>query len=111
MSSRNDERFMIAQRLRMARDLAGLSQSQVAQMMGLQRPSVSEIEAGRRKVSAEELARLAEIYDADIGWLTGVESSGDDARVELAARELSKLNPDDLDRLMELLKSLRLAEE
>lgn len=114
MSRYDNDRSMIAQRLRMARELAGLSQAQVAEMLGLKRPSVTEIEAGRRKVSAEELARLAEIYDASIEWLTGVESEGEDefsARVGLAARELSKLNPEDLDRLMELLKTLRLANE
>ena len=40
--------------------LGGLSQGQVAKMLGLQRPSVTEIEAGNRAVAAEELARLAE---------------------------------------------------
>ena len=112
MSKHDDDRSMIAQRLRMARELAGLSQAQVAKMLGLKRPSVSEIEAGRRRVSAEELARLAKIYDVNIQWLIGMESEDNgefSARVELAARELSKLNPDDLDRLMDLLKTLRLA--
>jgi transcriptional regulator with XRE-family HTH domain len=51
----------IASRLRLARESAGLSQGQVAKKMNLHRPTVSEIEAGRRRVSAEELARFAEL--------------------------------------------------
>lgn len=114
MSAPNSSRTVLAKRLRMARGLAGLSQSQVADELGLHRPSVSEIEAGRRKVSAEELTRLADIYDVDISWLSGAEVETDDevrARVELAARELAKLKPNDLDKLFDLLKALRRSQE
>ncbi len=109
MTSESELREAIAQRLRMARDLAGLSQSQVAGILGLPRPSISEIEAGRRKVSAGELSRLSEIYDVSINWLTCVEDESDSnkARIELAARELTKLKPEDLDRVLGLLETLR----
>lgn len=104
----NDEqRRAIAQRLRLARENAGLSQGQVAKKLDLQRPSISEIEAGRRRVSAEELATLAGLYHVDTAWLTGEATSMDIDRIELAARELAKLKPDDLNRVMELLKALR----
>ena len=53
----NDKRQISASRIREARRLAGLSQGQVAKMLGLQRPSVTEIEAGNRAVAAEELAK------------------------------------------------------
>ena len=56
----HDKRQIIASRIRAARRLARLSQGPVAKMLGLQRPSVTEIEAGNRAVAAEELARLAE---------------------------------------------------
>jgi transcriptional regulator with XRE-family HTH domain len=91
----------------MARELSGLSQAQVAKMLSLHRPSISEIEAGRRKVSAEELAKLVDIYDVNISWLTGVESGEDSEKVKLAARELAKLKPADYERMMYLLRALR----
>jgi transcriptional regulator with XRE-family HTH domain len=103
-------RAQIATRLREARKLAGLSQGNVAKMLGLHRPSVSEIEAGNRRVSADELARLAEIYDVSVVWLLGEAPETLDAqepRLELAARELSKLKPDDLERLLKLLAAMR----
>ena len=50
-----EERLEIAGRLRLARETAGLSQGQAAKRLGLHRPTVSEIEAGRRRVTAEEV--------------------------------------------------------
>jgi transcriptional regulator with XRE-family HTH domain len=111
---RDDEeakrRGLIAGRIREARKMAGLSQGQVAKLLGLHRPSVSEIEAGNRRVSAGELARLAELFDVSVSWLLGeAEDSVDprDPKLQLAARELSKLKPDDLDRLLRLLAAMR----
>ncbi|CCJ07310.1 helix-turn-helix domain-containing protein [Methylocystis sp. SC2] len=104
------KRSQISERLKEARKLAGLSQGHVAKMLGLHRPSVSEMEAGNRRVSAEELARLAEIYDVNVAWLLGEAPETIDAqdpRLELAARELTKLKPDDLERLLKLLAAMR----
>jgi transcriptional regulator with XRE-family HTH domain len=104
------KRGQIAERLREARKLAGLSQGQVAKMLGLHRPSVTEMEAGNRRVSADELARLADIYDVSVAWLLGETPETidpQDPRLELAARELSKLKPDDLERLLKLLAAMR----
>jgi transcriptional regulator with XRE-family HTH domain len=107
MQKDNKQRTDIGSRLRMARELAGLSQAQVAKMLSLHRPSISEIEAGRRKVSAEELTKLADIYDVNISWLTGSEGDEEDEKVKLAARELAKLKPADYDRMMYLLRTMR----
>lgn len=108
--SETAKRAVIVERLKEARKLAGLSQGQVAKMLGLHRPSITEMEAGNRRVSADELARLADIYDVSTAWLLGdaperIDSK--DPRVELAARELTKLKPDDLDRLLKLLAAMR----
>jgi transcriptional regulator with XRE-family HTH domain len=97
----------IAGRLRSAREMAGLSQGQVARILKMHRPTITEIEAGRRKVSADELRRLGEVYEVDIAWLAGTQSLNATSRVELAARELAKLKESDLDRVLQLLQSLR----
>ena len=109
-----DPRQQVAVRLREARKLAGLSQGRVAQMMGMHRPTVSEIEAGHRRVSAEELTRFAKMYDVSIAWLAGgaqEQLESRDPKVQLAARELSKLKPENLDRLLRILASLRQGDE
>lgn len=99
----------LKERLRFAREHAGLSQAQVAKMIDVHRPTISEIEAGRRRVTAQEMAEFARIYDVSISWLMGSDNDdviGDD-RVRLAARELAKLKPADLDRIMRLLAAMR----
>jgi transcriptional regulator with XRE-family HTH domain len=110
MNSRPSElREEIAGRLRMARETVGLSQGQVAKRLNMHRPTISEIEAGRRRVSAEEIAILAGLYGIDANWITeGSKGSvGDNDRILLAARQLSKLKDKDLERLMQLIQMLR----
>ena len=98
----------IAQRLRTAREQAGLSQGQVAKMLGLHRPIISEIEAGRRKISAEELSKIADIYEVSINWISSTQEDNKIAdRVKLAARDLSKLKEEDLDKILRLLSSIK----
>jgi len=111
----NDERrATIAARIKDARKLAGLSQGEVARRLGLHRPSVSEMEAGNRRVSAEELAKLAELFDVSVAWLAGERPEKLDqheAKLELAARELQRMKPDHLDRLLTILASLKEEDE
>ncbi len=110
MRKKNYSKSMFGGRLCLAREQAGLTQGQVAKMLGLHRPSVSEMEAGRRKVSAGELTKLAEIYGVSLSWLTGQggkDSSVRQAKIELAAREMAKLRQEDVDRLLKLLATLR----
>ncbi|MCH8854176.1 MAG: helix-turn-helix transcriptional regulator [Planctomycetes bacterium] len=100
----------IGARLRMARESAGLSQGQAAKLMGMHRPTVSEIEAGRRRLAADELARFATTYGIGVAWLVGAQDDVTDDvsdRVKLAARQLGGLKDEDLDKLMRLLQSMR----
>jgi transcriptional regulator with XRE-family HTH domain len=100
----------IAARLRWARAQAGLSQGQVAQRMGVHRPTISQIEAGERNVRIDELDRLAELYGVSRDWLVDGDKvlPGDrDPRIQLAARELGKLKSADLDAILRLIQVLR----
>jgi transcriptional regulator with XRE-family HTH domain len=106
-------REQIAARLRSAREAAGLSQGQVAKLLKWHRPTVSEVEAGRRRVAGEELAQFASLYCVSVEWLTTASAETDptEDRILLAARELSKMKDQDLDRLMSLLRMLRKPKE
>jgi transcriptional regulator with XRE-family HTH domain len=103
-------RDVIAKRIREARKMAGLSQGQLAKLLKVHRPTISEIEAGNRRVSAEELGRIAELLDINVSWIVGVSPdtiNDDDPRIQLAARELRRLKPEDLDRLLKLLAAIK----
>jgi transcriptional regulator with XRE-family HTH domain len=79
-------------------------------MIGIHRPSVTEAEAGRRRVPAEELSEYARIYGVSVDWLAANQPESldrSDPRVQLAARELGKLKPEDLERVLTLLAALR----
>ena len=95
----------IGQRLRQARESAGLSQAQVAKLIGLSRPAVTEMENETRKVSAGELKGLARHYKVSVEWVTG-EPIGRDDKVKIAARKLSSLRENDLDMVLRIVDSL-----
>ena len=106
----NEKRKLIGSRLAIARERAGLSQSQVASQMGLERPSISEIEAGRRRVAAEELVRFADLYAVDMDWLAGRGEQNVDLlrdKLQLAARRVAGLKHEDLEKVIDLLTSLK----
>lgn len=105
-----DKIATLPMRLRAAREAAGLSQGQVAKLMNMHRPTISEMEAGNRRITADELAKLADLYDTKLSWLLGdapERAATDDPKLQLAARELSKLKPDDLDRLLKLIAAMK----
>ncbi|WP_183560884.1 helix-turn-helix domain-containing protein [Mucilaginibacter sp. SP1R1] len=103
------DREKIAGRLKEARLLSGLSQAQAADKLGLLRPAITEIEAGKRKVSAEEIIQFAEIYKVDTSWLLLREEEDDsymNQQIKVAARELGKMKPEDMKKLLHVLKIL-----
>ena len=108
--SESERRKLIAARIKEARLGAGLSQGQVAQLMELHRPSVTEMETSNRKVSADEIRRLANIFDVSPSYLLGESPdmlAVDDPKIQLAARELQKLEPEALDKLLHALAMFR----
>lgn len=99
-----DER-VVGGRLREARETLGLTQSDVAQALGIPRTSVLAMEAGRRRVSGLELRRLARIYRRPIEWLLGEmtpEVSADDALFHATAT----LSPDDKEQVLRFAQFL-----
>jgi transcriptional regulator with XRE-family HTH domain len=110
-----DKKATIAARMRAAREAAGLSQGQVARKLKMHRPTISEIEAGRRTVTAEELPVFGKMYGVETWWLACAEPEekldADMAKYHLAARHLSKMKQSDFDRLMELIQMMRSEQE
>ena len=105
----NSDREKIATQIRDARIMAGLSQAQAAEKMNLQRPAISEIESGKRKVSADEIIQLANLYKVDTSWLLLQETHGDlnmPEQVKFAARELSKLKLEDMNKVIDIIRML-----
>lgn len=66
-----DDRERIASRLRQAREAAKLTQEEVATVLKLPRPSISQIESGRRAVRSEELNKLAQLFGKPVTSFLG----------------------------------------
>jgi transcriptional regulator with XRE-family HTH domain len=100
------EREQIAERLKEARIMSGLSQENAAKILNIQRPAVSEIESARRKVSAEEIILFSKLYKVSTTWLLLKEEIDTemDEQTKIAARELGKMSEVDRKKLLELLR-------
>ncbi len=56
----------LGRRIRVAREACRLTQEQVAEYLGVSRPTVAQIEAGKRSVSSLELDALAHFFGRDL---------------------------------------------
>lgn len=65
-------------RLRAARERRGLSQQAVADILGLPRTAVTNMETGNRTVSTLELTHLSEIYGHSAAFLRGEDEPADE---------------------------------
>jgi transcriptional regulator with XRE-family HTH domain len=73
------------------------------------RSSLTQAEAGNRKISAEELVAMAGLYGVSLAWLTSSDEAPEPEtdRIQLAARELARLKPEDLQSVLQLVRSIR----
>jgi transcriptional regulator with XRE-family HTH domain len=53
-------------RVKELREQLGMSQQRLADLLGVARPTISQIESAERKVSADELIKLAEIFNISV---------------------------------------------
>lgn len=101
----------IAQRLREAREYLGLSQGLVADAVGVPRPSISMMECGQRKVSADELRKLAKLYRKPYEYFLGEKVVGETAEsaesVTALFRTANDLSEDDRQQVLRFAEFLR----
>ena len=105
----SDDRVELAARLREAREYLGLSQDEVAKVVGVSRSALSLIESGQRKLDALELKRLANIYQRPLGYFTGETSEASivPESVTHLARAAAKLTDKDREELLRFAKFLQ----
>jgi len=63
----------IGTRIKELRTKKGISQQRLAELLGVSRPAISQIETGERKISAEELDSLAKIFNISVDSLLNKE--------------------------------------
>lgn len=63
----------IGERVRNLRERSGMSQQKLSELLGVSRPTVSQLEAGSRKICTEELEKLSEIFGMSVDELLHAE--------------------------------------
>jgi transcriptional regulator with XRE-family HTH domain len=96
------EGTVMNERLKEARKYLKLSQEFVARQMNLSRPTISAIESGQRKVTAEELGKFSELYGVSTEELMYGKVS-DSTETEMFARAFSELSDIDKKEIMNLI--------
>lgn len=62
----------IGQRIKELREEIGMNQQDLADRLGVLRPTISQMENGDRKIVAEELIKLSEILNTSVQYLMGL---------------------------------------
>jgi transcriptional regulator with XRE-family HTH domain len=75
----------LGEEIRAARENVGMSQAELGLRVGLSRPSVANLEAGRQDITAARLAMIARVLGLDLN-LAGLVSAGELARALEAHR-------------------------
>jgi transcriptional regulator with XRE-family HTH domain len=104
----------LGERLRESREFLGLSQQDVADLLKLTRPAVTNIETGKRKVSTLELREFARLYRKPYDWLIGESTDAVPAEDELTQtlyRTTSELSERDRAQLLRFAQFLSEAGE
>lgn len=95
------------ERVRLAREMRGLSQAELAKRAGLQDSAISHFETGTRKPSFDNLRRLADALDVTTDYLLGRTSdAGRPAEASRLHRHKSRLTDADQDLAEEFMKLL-----
>lgn len=65
--------YEMNRRIKELRERSGMSQQKLAQLLGVSRPTISQIESGQRKVSADEMRKLADTFHISADRLLDLE--------------------------------------
>lgn len=97
------------ERIKSARTNLHLSQESVARYIKLNRTAIVEIEAGKRKVSAEELGKFSELFCVPVDELLNGKKT---EKPEMAfARKLGTLDESDQQEILNLIEFKRMIKE
>lgn len=86
----------IGRKLRDLRLSRGWKQLEVAEKVGMSRPAISNIEAGKRSLTLSTLQRFCEVYEIDISYF-GIETDNFEEIKDLVSRIDVIFNSENID--------------
>lgn len=95
----------LAERLKYAREMAGLSQAQAAELIDAEFTTISRYETGLRQPRDQRLAELADTYKVSRDWL--LTGAGLTPESEAKWRSLmARFTPEDVEKVLGLLTAI-----
>src|SRR3989337_3939928 len=85
-----DFSIKFGKRIRELREQLEISQQKLSELLNVSRPAISQIESGERKISAEELKKLSEIFHIPLDSLLNLEKEPEIILEEAEKREVIK---------------------
>lgn len=101
--------YTLADRIKVCRNKLHLSQEYVANYMAMNRATITQIELGKRKVTAEELAKFGSLFGISADALLHGENI--EMPATIFARSFSELDEKDQDEIMSLMQFKKLMKE
>ncbi len=93
-------------KLRESRELLHLTQEYVAKILDISRTAVVQIENGKRRISADEIAKFSKLYGVSIDYLMGTQIKSDS--VEIFLRGFEGLSDRDKEEILNLIEFKKL---
>lgn len=109
MASQNDVYLKLGKRIRSLREQLRMSQQSLADLLGISRPIISQIESGVRKTCTDELIKLSEIFNISVESLLNLKKEPEVVLQE--GKKVRKIKPpfrinvpkEDLEKFKEVL--------
>jgi len=99
----------IGHRIKELRVKVGMSQQRLAEILGVSRPTISQIENGERKIFADELIKLSETFNTSVDNLLNIEKSPqiilEESKSRRKTRQIIRINvpQKNIDKFKEVL--------
>lgn len=115
-NNRGSPEILLGERLRQARDLAGFSQGEAAQKLGITSAALSQYEGGKRRMEVLTLDRIASLYGVPVTYFfTAISDSdmqGTEVNWETELRIMARsLSPDGKAGISLLIQKIHQLEE
>lgn len=99
----------LAERIKEARNTLHLSQEYVAKYLNVNRTAIVDIESGKRKVTANELGKLSELFRVPADELLNGKKM--DMPMQFFARSFGSLDEEDQQEILNLIEFKRMMKE
>lgn len=102
------DRKLFGKRLRQIREEYNMTQDELGEKLGITRNAISSYENASREPDIKKLVTMSEIFECTLDYLTGKSDVKKTKHfVGIDKKKLDEINPDDLDKIKELIRKLQ----